>query len=260
MKTLLPLLIIFLFSIPPVNAQIMNTQMEAILEVKQDDDRLHITSIAQNKTEITTSISYKLSLIKTNLITQNQSKNTQNGRQVLEPFQRLSLSSIQVNTTQEDRLIILLLLYDVNEKLIGTARYVVNEDRDDNKIKESLTQQFQKESGKENKTEEIPYDKITFKGLVVDETKTKAGRDFYQLFYSNYLSNNINSEHIITITESITLGNNTKITLKINQVNLFEFFVRTQYDYLKSMSQTAIIRTIRHLEQLKINNQRTKTF
>ncbi|MGG5508015.1 MULTISPECIES: CsgE family curli-type amyloid fiber assembly protein [unclassified Myroides] len=238
----------------------MNTQIEAILDVKQDADQLHITSIAQSKTEITTSISYKLSLIKTNLLTLNQSKNDQSGRQVLEPFQRLALSSTQVNTTEEDRLIILLLIYDVNEKLIGTARHVINETRDENHIKESLTQQIEEEVEKVAQQEEVPYGQISFRGIVVDETKTKAGRDFYQLYYSNYLASNINSEHIITITEAITLGNNTKITLKTNQALIFEFFVRTQYDYLKTMSNTALTLTLRHLEQLKLNNQRTKTF
>ncbi|MBB1140448.1 CsgE family curli-type amyloid fiber assembly protein [Myroides sp. WP-1] len=237
----------------------MNTQIEAILDVKQDTDQLHITSIAQSKTEITTSISYKLSLIKTNLLTHNQSKNDQSGRQVLEPFQRIALSSTQVNLTGEDRLIILLLLYDVNDKLIGTARHVINETRNEDHIKETLTQQIEEEANKA-KQEDIPYGQINFKGIVVDETKTKAGRDFYQLYYSNYLSSNINSEHIITITETITLGNNTKITLKTNQALIFEFFVRTQYDYLKSMSNTALTLTLRHLEQLRINNQRTKTF
>lgn len=242
------------------NAQIMNTHIEAILDIKQDNDILHITGLAQSKTEITTSISYKLSLIKTNLLTENQSKNDQGGRQVLEPFQRVSLSSTQINTAPTDRLIVLLLLYDINEKLIGTARYVFNEDREENKIKANLAQQLEEEVEKTISTEEIPYAKINFKGIVVDETKTKAGRDFYQLYYSNYLSSTINSEQIIAITESITLGNNTKITIKTNQSTIFEFFVRTQYDYLKSMSNTALTMTIRHLEQLKINNQRTKTF
>lgn len=250
----------FLFSISYSNAQIMNTHIEAILDVKQDADRLHITAVAQSKTEVTESISYKLSLIRTNLITQNQSKNDQGGRQVVEPFQRITLSSTQINTTPEDRLIVLLLLYDGNEKLIGTARYVVNEDRDETKIKEKLAQQLEEDTEISLQPEAVPYANITFKGIVVDETKTKAGRDFYQLYYSNYLSNNINSEHIITLTESITLGNNTKITIKTNQSTIFEFFVRTQYDYLRSMSNTALTLTLRHLEQLKINNQRTKTF
>ena len=246
----------FLFSISFTNAQIMNTHIEAILEVKQIADNLHITAVAQSKTELTESISYKLSLISTNLHTQNQSKNEQGGRQVVEAFQRVSLSSTQINTSPEDRLIVLLLLYDTNEKLIGTARYVINENREEANIKALVVKQLESETEKDKQTAV----NINFKGIVVDETKTKAGRDFYQLYYSNYLANQIDSEHIITLTESITLGNNTKITIKTNQSTIFEFFVRTQYDYLKSMSNTAITLTRRNLEQLKINNQRTQTF
>ncbi|MFD0699618.1 CsgE family curli-type amyloid fiber assembly protein [Myroides pelagicus] len=260
MKIQLVYFIFFFLSFYPSNAQIMNTQVKAVLDVKLDKDQLYIKGIAQSKTDAITSISYKLSIIRTNIQSGNQSKNNQSGYQILEPFQNCTLSSTSVNFTQEDRLIILLLIYDVNQKLIATARQVINETRDENQIKQVLSQQMQKQVEKVNKQEAIVDAQINFRGIVVDQTKTKAGRDFYQLYYSNYLSGNINSQHIITITESITLGNNTKITLKTSQGLIFEFFVRTQYDYLKSMSNTAIKFTLIHLDQLEKNKQRTKTF
>jgi len=260
MKRLVSLFFFFLFSIPYSNAQIMNTQIEAILDIHHQNDLLHITGIAQSKTDLTASISYKLSIIKTNIQTNNQSKSDQGGRKVVEAFQRVSLSTTSINTTTEDRLIVLLLIYDATEKLIGHARYVFNEDRDDTSIKENLANQFETQTKEVVKPETIPYEKINFKGIVVDETKTKAGRDFYQLYYSNYLSSSINSEYIITISEAITFGNNTKITIKANDYLIFEFFIRTQYDYLKTMSQTALTMTVRYLEHIKTTNQRTKTF
>lgn len=259
MKTNYYILVIVLFITPCIYAQIMNTRVEAILDIQESNHLIHITGIAQNKTEITENISYSLSVIKTNTTNNNQSKNDQKGHQVLASFEKSILSKTSINATTEDRIIVLLLLYDSSENLIGHTRFVYNDNKEDDTVKEELTTQW--DAVTQKKTEAAPaYSKITFKGIVVDETKTKAGRDFYQLYYSNYLANSLNSEQIITIAETITMGNNTKISIKIEHQTLFEFFVKTQYDYLKSMSDTALRMTIRYLENLKINNQRTQTF
>ncbi|MDM1347245.1 CsgE family curli-type amyloid fiber assembly protein [Myroides marinus] len=227
----------------------------SIQEIPED---IVITGIAHNKTEVTQSISYKLSVIKSNLEDPNANKatNVQTGRKVLEGFQTMNLSTTRINRNTKDRLIILLLIYDENEKLVGTSRHVIN----DNKDKELIKQEFTTMLDSDLEQEDISYNKIELKGIVVDQTKTKAGRDFYQLFYSNYLSYNINSEHIITISELITLGNNTKINVSILDQIIFTFFVKTQYDYLKSMSDSALNRTMRYLESLKRDEQRIKTF
>ncbi|MDM1539214.1 hypothetical protein HX097_06345 [Myroides marinus] len=227
----------------------------SIQEIPED---IVITGIAHNKTEVTQSISYKLSVIKSNLEDPNANKatNVQTGRKVLEGFQTMNLSTTRINRNTKDRLIILLLIYDENEKLVGTNRHVIN----DNKDKELIKQEFTTMLDSDLEQEDISYNKIELKGIVVDQTKTKAGRDFYQIFYSNYLSYNINSEHIITISELITLGNNTKINVSILDQIIFTFFVKTQYDYLRSMSDSALNRTMRYLESLKRDEQRIKTF
>lgn len=242
-----------------LSAQIMNKHIEAIINVQQENDIINIFAMAQNKTDITTSIDYKLSVIK-NDVRNNQSTNNQNGSKVIESFQKINLSKVSVNTTPQERIIILLLIYDANKKIIGNSRYVYNDYKDQDSIKKELFNTFSQQ--KENTTKAITpsYEKISFKGIVVDETKTKAGKDFYQLYYTNYLSQNINSEHIITITESITMGNNTKIAIQTGGNIIYEFFVQTKYDFLKSMSETTLRITIKYLEHLKLNQQRIQIY
>lgn len=252
------LLVVCILLTYSINAQILNTKIKADLSIQEIPEDIVITGIAHNKTEVTQSISYKLSVIKSNLEDPNANKatNVQTGRKVLEGFQTMNLSTTRINRNTKDRLIILLLIYDENEKLVGTNRHVIN----DNKDKELIKQEFTTMLDSDLEQEDISYNKIELKGIVVDQTKTKAGRDFYQLFYSNYLSYNINSEHIITISELITLGNNTKINVSILDQIIFTFFVKTQYDYLRSMSDSALNRTMRYLESLKRDEQRIKTF
>ncbi|MCC9044011.1 curli production assembly/transport protein CsgE [Myroides sp. M-43] len=260
MKPKYIILIILTFFVQNFWAQSINTYIEGIIDAKQEGEFISITALAQNKTDITTSISYKLSVIKNNADSNNQSKTDQTGLKVIESFEKTVLSKTSFNASTADRIIVLLLIYNANEKLIGTGRYVYNDNKDQDSIKQEMSTLLDKQKTiSSSKSKEINY-KISFKGIVVDETKTKAGKDFYQLYYSNYLVNNINSEHIITVTESITLGNNTKITIKTENKVIYEFFVQTKYDYIKSVSDTALKMTIKYLENLKLNEKRTKIF
>lgn len=239
----------------------MNTQIAASLNIRLNSDILNIIAVAQNKTELTENISYKLSVIKTDIAQANESKNEQAGRQVIEAFQKVNLSQITVNTTKDDRIIVLLLIYDSNKKLIGTSRYVFNDIKDQALVKQELVDQWEKQVAyNDSIDEDKPLSKIDLKGIVVDETKTKAGKEFYQLYYSSYTSSGINSEYIIKVSETITMGNNTKISLTANGQTIFDFFVRTQYEYIKSMNDLALRMTIRHLENIKRDLQRTKIF
>jgi len=254
------LIICSYFLIHPLMAQIQNTKVEASIKVNYIGSKLEVTGVAFNKTEIIQSIHYKLSVIKNNPESSNQSKNDQIGRKVLEGFERATLSQTIINSNTTDRIIVLLLIYDENDKLLGSSRYVMNDDKDENEVKESLSQLL--EQSKEVINQEIPQNHNSFQltGVVIDESKTKAGRDFYQLFYSSYLSNKINGDKIVVIHESITMGNNTKISVRIDNQLIFEFFVRSQYDYIKSMVDLAIRRVTMHFENLKRETQLIKRY
>lgn len=254
-KTSFICILVLLFS-SQINAQILNTQVVADLKIKTIQDDLIITGIAQNKTEITQSISYKLSVIKSS--NGNNSTTNQSGRGVIDAFQQINLATTKINQNTQDRIIILLLIYNSTETLIGTSRYVINDTKEEVNIKEEFSTILA--SQQDVNTASKSYDKIELKGIVVDETKTKAGRDFYQLYYSQYLAKNINSENIITILETITLGTSTKISIQVLNQTIFNFFVQTQYDFLKSMSDNAIAVTSQYLENQKRNQKRTITF
>ena len=87
--------------------------------------------------------------------------------------------------------------------------------------------------------------------MVIEETKTRPGRDFYQMFYTEYNNKNINGEKIVTIKEELTIGNNTKLEVYVDDKKILEFFVRPQNDYLKAYANEAIRRVNIYFQNLR---------
>lgn len=256
----LSLLMLFsFFAVTKSASQIYNQNVEAKIVVHEGEEWIELTATAYNKTTFTQSIRYDFSVIRNDIGASNFSKNTQNGRKVVEPGQRTDLSKTTINAKPEDRVVVLLLIYDDNDQIIAKDRVAYNdEETSDTEVKEEFVDKLQAD----DKQGDIgdSYDGIQLRGVVLDETKTKAGRDFYQLFYSSYLANQINSERIISLRESFSMGNNTRIQVLVDENIIFEFFVRTQYDYLKSMAEVSIRRVGMHFNRLNREANLIKRF
>lgn len=224
-------------------SQIYNTDVSAAIDLEvQDNSIIKITGSAHNKTEISKSLRYVLSVIKSG---KNENTNKQEGRFVLEPGVKKNLSNTSINVNEKDRTIILLLVYE-NEKIIGKDRKVLNGiEGEDDEVKNLL-----KSSGYEDvkKTEE---DGFILKGVVIEDTKTKAGNDFYDMFYSSYLTNNINGEKIVKIEERLAIGNTTQINVLVGDEVVVRFFVNPRTQYLKSMADNSIYRVNAYFQRMK---------
>ncbi|WP_339654606.1 CsgE family curli-type amyloid fiber assembly protein [Flavobacterium frigidarium] len=96
-----------------------------------------------------------------------------------------------------------------------------------------------------------PVDGFSFKGVIVDETKTKIGKEFYDLYYYKYNEYNINSAKIVTIIEELSFGRNTKIMISIDNNVVYEFLARPDQEYIESMVQSSVYQTYQYLRQLE---------
>ncbi|WP_173837127.1 CsgE family curli-type amyloid fiber assembly protein [Flavobacterium sp. 14A] len=86
---------------------------------------------------------------------------------------------------------------------------------------------------------------------MVDETKTKIGKDFYDLYYYKYNEYNINSTKIVTISEELSFGRNTKIVINIDNNVVYEFLARPDEEYIEAMVQSSVYQTYQYLRQLE---------
>ena len=223
--------------------QNFNSEVEAIINTNDNkNDILEVTGIAQNKTNVSYGLRYELSVITSNpKVSNNSSKNSQSGFFTLEPYETSSLSTTSVSINPQMQTIILLLIYDEEDQLMGTAR----------KVYEPISQAA--------KNEKLSYKKdnegIQLYGLVTENTKTKPGKDFYDFFYQKYQLSQNPENKIIEIDEMISFGRTTKIMVKIENQIVFQFYSRPKLDYLEEMAGVALQRVNRYFQNLRRQKQ-----
>lgn len=242
-----------------VNAQRYNTEIVAKITLEQKYNAISITGTSTNLTSLNQSLRYELTVFKGDKENTNKSKNSQSGRFVLEPGQRKDLSVTSINSDENERIIILLLVYNSEDILLGKDRIVLNDDENATGDKIILKKKIDTLSNSKDKQFENA-DGLVLRGIVVEETKTKLGSDFYKMFYLTYLNEEINGREIVTVKEVLAVGNNTKIEIYAGRNLIAEFFVRPQNDYLVEMRNQSIIRIRAYFINLEKNVSRVKSY
>lgn len=226
------LVLIFTFSLSG-HTQVMNKEVKAKIETTEIENMLSVTGTAENITDVHKSMRYRLTVIKKNKRSKNLSNNSQDGRFTLEPNEKKVLSKTQVNISKEDETIVLLLLYDENDNIIGKDRIVV---------------------GEEDKADQ-PADGLELTGIVSDETKTKFGKEFYDYFYGKYQEKKLNARKIVKVEEELSFGRTTRIKVVIDNDLINEFVSRPDEDFLVYMADESIARLIKYFQDVEKQKQ-----
>ncbi|MCF4102049.1 curli production assembly/transport protein CsgE [Gillisia sp. M10.2A] len=229
----------FLFVFFTGVSQNFNSKVEAIITASNvNDGILELISSAKNLTEANYSLRYEFSVI-TYDENNNSSKNAQSGRFTLEPFEVKSLSTTSVSIGSGQKTIILLVIYNQDDEVIGTAREVYNDKEAESKPAE------------EKLSYQRPNEGIELTGMVTENTKTKPGKDFYGFFYQKYSLSPEQGNKIISIDEVISFGRTTKIMVKVEDKIVFQFYARPKLDYLEEKADQALRQVNRYFEYLK---------
>ena len=243
-----------------ISAQLINNDVEAKIQTNQQNDFTVIKGTAFNKTEITKSLIYKF-IVFSKVESVNNIVEESSERFILSANTKVDLSSITLNLDDKLKTIAVLLIYDLDNKIIGQDRIVFNDDSEDDAQKKKLL--LEKLKQEQEKSQDISVEKkdgLELNGIVVEDTKTKPGRDFYKLFYSLYSQNNINGNKVVTIKEILALGRNTKIEVIVGDDKIFSFFVRPSTEYLKQMNDYAIISVYKHFKKLEKESKTIKRY
>ncbi len=225
-------------------AQIYNTEIAAEIILDRNTEFMEVSGSAYNKTRISRSLNYILNVYKTNN-SGNVSNNEQSGRFVLQSGEKKRLSTTTINIDDGNKVIILLRVYDLDNNLLGKDRIVLNDDSGDEKIV------LKPKENTDIRTEFNKSDGVELRGIVLEDTKTKPGRDFYTEYATAYRFADIKGPKIVTIKEELAIANNTKIEIKIGEEVIMEFFVRPQIDYIRGMVEIAIKRTLAYFDDLE---------
>ena len=88
-------------------------------------------------------------------------------------------------------------------------------------------------------------------GVVTNDTKTKAGKDFYDFFYYEYREKNINANKIVTVSEELSFARNTKILISIDNVVVYEFLAKPDEEFLVLVAKDSVNATFLYLKNLE---------
>ena len=154
---------------------------------------------------------------------------------MLDPYQTKDLHKATIESGLDNRIIVLLLIYDEYNNLVGKSRIVFNND----------------EKEEEELSEEKIRDGLEITGIVLDQTKTKMGRDFYDKFYFYYDYNNVNGDQVVKIDEIFTFRRTTKIMVKVIDETIYEFFSRPNEEYIEQMAKLTVQRVYKYFENRK---------
>lgn len=123
---------IFLLFTLMIYGQVPQDKIKAKLEIEKIEENIKITATAENLTEVIRSATYRMSVIRTNDKTNNQSKSDQDGVFNLQPNEFKKLSTSQINLAEGDQIILLLLFYDEDKQIIAKDRVVLGEEKKKN--------------------------------------------------------------------------------------------------------------------------------
>jgi curli production assembly/transport component CsgE len=89
---------------------------------------------------------------------------------------------------------------------------------------------------------------IEIDGLLVDDTKTKIGRDFYDLFYANWEAPKGAKNYTITIQEKPFRLTSTLAVVLINDNVVYQSILQPRQDIVESLSEEALAYTYNYLQ------------
>jgi len=188
----------------------------AKIEKEAVEKQLKIKALVNNNTSTYQELNYLLISIKKGS-GGNLSNNKQSGKFSINPGESKSLSEMSVNLEKGDALKAFLYIRDEEtQKLITKDSLEINQDY------------FKKTVSVIEKEEAFELS-----GLTIDDTKSKVGRDFYDLFYIQYNQIPDKSNSAITITELPARGTSGQINIQIDDKVIYSFMTNPSEDYLK---------------------------
>lgn len=92
---------------------------------------------------------------------------------------------------------------------------------------------------------------IEIDGLLFDETKTKSGRDFYDLFYSQWEAPEGAKNYSIVLTEKPYRLSTTLIEIGINETTVFQSLLQPKAELIEQLALEAVIQTQLYLANIE---------
>lgn len=191
--------------------------VKAKINLFQSDIFVQIDAVVENGAHIyEEKLSYQLLMLHRQVGTKSYGKEERNGSFELLPNEEKTVASYKFNIKENEELKAYLFIRD-KDKLIAKDSVNINE------VVEIL------------QTTSIKEDEIEILGLVVENVKTKIGKDFYDFFYQKYNASGAKYPFVININEKPFLGGRgALVSVEIGDDKIFEFQARPDEEMLQN--------------------------
>lgn len=241
--------IVFFIGISAIcHGQLFNKDIQAKILIERNSEFYTFHAAARNKTSTDINLKYDYSVFRTNK-DGNVVKNNQTDLFFLKGDEKKILSTLTVNYNVEDKIILLLLVYDKDNKPIGKDRIVLEQG---GKTVIDINRNTPKTTSQD---EAVAQDGYSIDGLVIQKTLTKSGRDFFRMFYSEYYNRQIRSPKNILIKEVPGRRRNTLITVEVDGKLVWQFFAQPRKEFLTNMVRISLQRVLSFLNRLEKQNE-----
>jgi len=249
------ILVVALFAFQLVSAQYINTDIKARILFEKNTEFITFKAVGENVTLADRpELRYDFIVFKKDA-NNNTSKSSQGDRFFLKANERKILSSVTINYNEDSHTIIALLIYDSADKPIGQARIELpnggKSDLDNNPTLERI-------EVSKDQAEPQGRERALLEGFVIENTITKAGRDFYRIFYQQYLNSQIKTSKNIVVDEVPGRSRSTRVTVKVDNQLVWQFFAQPRKEFLKEMAEIAFQKSIAYLQRIQNQQNRTK--
>ena len=224
----------------------MNKEIKAEILLERNSEFYNFIGTAENLTNADFNIRYDLMVFQTEpdgeII-----KGNKTDRVFLEARQKILLPSVTINYNVTQKIVIVLLIYDLDDKPIGQDRIELLQGG------QTDLSEFQNtvENLQASQDQAKPQDGFILDGLVIENTITKAGKDFYRFYYNEYFNKQIKTPHNILIEEVPGRGRFTRVSVKVADQLVWQFFAQPRKEILKKNASIALSRSIAYLQQLE---------
>lgn len=212
-----------------------NKDIKAEIWLEQNGEFVEVKGVASNFLQGNVEMRYELTVFKIDSL-KNTSKSSQSGRGVLKARNKAFVGNTTVNLNYPGVIRIMLLIYDINDKLVG---------KDLKEIKKG-TFLIDKEDNRDKS-----YEGIAITGIVLDKTTTKPAKDFFDDFYMKYNLYKLNGKEPVVIREQFAQGRNSMIKIFVGTQLIHQFYVNPRSDYMESMVDPTIYKVYQHFQRLE---------
>jgi len=239
--------VLLFFSLVKTHAQFYNKEVAASIRIERNSEFLKFFALAENKSPVDRTLEYDFLIFKTQA-DGTVSKDNDKQRFVLSAYEKKELQTLVLSNAVSNKTIIVLLIYDQDGKPIGKDRIELEQGSLSNldNLKGNLIP-----ISSDQIDQAAPQDGFKLQGLVIQKSITKAGRDFYKYFYSLFYNKDIKSSKNIRILEVPGRSRTTRISVKIDDFVVWQFFAQPQRKYLEQHASIAISKVVERLQILE---------